>query len=131
MDIDLNDGFLTEYFKGPDLREVVETMTNNATMLTQSEIAKRTGVLASTIHGHTSVEPVLSGDPRWVGEVTIGGQGSAGTPMGAPGGHTGRAFHDYAASYEFGAGNHPGSTGRHTNRPAHVLDRVREELGGL
>jgi hypothetical protein len=125
----LRDEFMSEYFVGPDLHAVVETITNNGVMLTQAEIAKRTGLLAGTIHGHTEVGPVQEGEPRWIGEVTIGGQGSLGTPMGTPGINTGKAFHDYAASYEFGAGNHPGSTGRHVNRPAHVLDIVRQQLG--
>lgn len=131
MEYNLNDEFLTEYFVGPELREVVETVTNSAVMLTQAEIAKRTGLLASTIHGHTEVGPVLAGDDRWIGEITVGGQGSLGTPLGAGGVDSKSGLHDYAASYEFGAGNHPGSTGRHTNRPAHILDAVREQLGVL
>jgi hypothetical protein len=131
VDYDLNDGFLTEYFVGPELRGVVEEVTNSAVMLAQSEIAKRTGLLASTIHGSASVEPVLRGDSRWVGSVDVGGQGSAGSPLGVGGVDSPSGLHNYAASYEFGAGNHPGSTGRHTNRPAHILDRVREQLGAL
>lgn len=137
MEIDLRDEFMTEYFVGPDLRGVVEEVTNNGVMLAQSEVAKRTGMLAGAIHGHAEIGPVERGDPRWIGEITMGGQGAAGTV-------------DYAASYEFGAGNHEaaeaeapeagkafgkhaksGSTGGHHNRPAHLLDRVREELGGL
>lgn len=137
MEIDLREEFLAEYFVGPDLRGVVESVTNNGVMLTQSQVAKRTGALAASIRGHTEVGPVEFGEDRWIGEITMGGQGSAGTV-------------DYGASYEFGAGDHeeseeqpaprgkrlgrsarPGSTGRHHNRAAHVLDRVREELGGL
>lgn len=131
MEYRLNDDFLTEYFVGPELRGVVETITNSGVMLTQDEIAKRTGLLASTVHGSTSVEPVLQGDPRWIGSIDVGGQGSLGSPLGKGGVDSKSGLHGYAASYEFGAGNHPGSTGRHTNRPAHVLDRVRESLGLL
>jgi hypothetical protein len=127
----LRDEFMTEYLVGPDLAKVVEAVTNNGVMLTQAEIAKRTGLLAGTIHGHAEIGPVEKGDDRWIGEITVGGQGALGTPMGTPGANTDKAFHDYAASYEFGAGNHPGSTGRHTNQPAHVLDRVAEQLGTL
>lgn len=130
-EIDLDETFMSKYFKGPDLRAVVEIVTNNGVMLTQAEIAKRTGFLASTIHGSTTVEQVLKGEPRWVGEVTIGGQGSLGTPMGVPGVDTGKAFHDYAASYQFGAGNHPGSTGRRHVPPSHLLNSVLEQLGSL
>lgn len=125
--IDLNDGFLSEYFVGPELREVVETITNDGVMLTQSEIAKRTGRLAASTHGHTGVGPVLKGDPRWIGEITVGGQGSLGTVGADP--HSGQW--DYAASNIYGAGNHPGSTGRHHNAPSDVLDSVREQLGSL
>lgn len=131
MEYHLNDEFLTEYFVGPELRGVVETVTNNGVMLTQDEIAKRTGLLAATTHGTTSVEPVLKGDDRWVGEITVGGQGSLGSPLGVGGVDSKSGLHDYAASYEFGAGDHPNSTGRHHNPPAHILDRVREQLDAL
>lgn len=127
----LNDRFMAEYFVGPDLRAVVETVTNNGVILTQDEIAKRTGFLASTTHGTTSIEPVLKGEERWIGEITVGGQGSLGSPLGKGGADAKSGLHNYAASYMFGAGDHPGSTGRHYNQPAHVLDRVREQLGIL
>lgn len=131
MEYDLNDDFLTEYFVGPELRGVVETVTNTGVMLTQDEIAKRTGLLASTVHGSTSIEPVLKGDDRWIGSIETGGQGSLGSPLGPGGVDSKSGLHDYAASNEFGAGNHPNSTGRHHNAPAHVLDRVSEQLGTL
>lgn len=144
--VHLNDEFMAEYLVGPDIRSVVETITNTGVMLTQSEVAKRTGRLAASVHGTTDVGPVIEGDPRWIGEITMGGAGALGTVGADP--HSG--FWDYAASYEFGAGDHetseatppprgkklgkaatPGSTGRHHNAAAHVLDRVREELGAL
>lgn len=144
--VDFNDAFLSEYFVGPELRGILETVTNNGVMLTQSEIAKRTGRLAASTHGHTEVGPVIEGDPRWIGEITIGGQG----PLGTVGADSHSGGWDYAASYEFGAGNHaaseatppargkklgtaatPGSTGGHHNQAAHILDSVREQLGSL
>ena len=119
FEVKLRANFLNEYFVGSDLRDVVEVVTNNAAYLAKSQVTKRTGTLAASVHPSVGIDKVLVGADRWVGTVDMGSEFGA----------QGEAF--YAGSYEYGAGNHPNSTGRHHNRAAHVFDVVLDQLDGL
>jgi hypothetical protein len=72
-------------------------------------VAQRTGELARSTHVSTGVE----GD-RWVAVMQVGFDG-------AP----------YAASQEFGAGEHPGSTKQHFQPAAHDLNTVLDMMATL
>jgi len=111
MEIELNPGLIGEVLLGDEIRDACGAIANVAAGLAQAQVPKRTGALAGSIHGHTEIGGMKN--DRWIGVVSMGGD----------------AY--YAASVEYGAGNHPGSTGRHHNPPAHVFDRVLEELDGL
>jgi hypothetical protein len=112
MEINLNPEFLGEYLKGPEIEAVLtEIGEGKALPLAKAKIAKRSGALADSAEFHTEIGGIRN--DRHIGVLTVG-QGLA-----------------YGAAHEFGAGDHPGSTGRHHNPPAHELDAVLEELGGL
>ncbi|MCX8559774.1 hypothetical protein OS122_02525 [Mycolicibacterium mucogenicum] len=104
---------------GSELRRAVEERTHTALALYQAQVAKRTGALASSARASTSIEPVIKGQARWVGTLTVGGDGV-----------------DYAAAHEFGRGEHPGSVLADANDPdagiiqhgAHDLNVVLENL---
>lgn len=102
-----------------ELRRIIEERTHTALMLYQAQVAKRSGALARSARVHTAIEPVVKGQPRWVGTLTVGGDGV-----------------DYAAAHEFGRGDRPGSVDGDPNDPdagiiqhgAHDLNVVLESL---
>lgn len=105
-----------------EVRRVVEERVHTALALYQAQVAKRTGALASSARATTAIEPVLKGQPRWVGTLTVGGDGV-----------------DYAAAHEFGVGEHSGSVDADPNDPdagtiqhgAHDLNVVLENLSAF
>lgn len=124
---------LAEILTSARMRAIVFEVAETAHALYVAQVAKRTGLLASSAHASTELSKVLKGQDRWVGVLTVGGTGAGGTV-------------DYAASHEFGTkadveGPVPESadgvhnlddvlrTGGH--HAAHDLNRVLEELGGL
>jgi hypothetical protein len=119
VELNLNDQFMGEVMLSTDMRNIVEAEAHNAQFLYQSEVAKRTGLLAASAHAHTEIGGQgRRVNDRHIGVLTVGGQGSDGTVV-------------YAASHDFGAGDHPGSTGRHHNAAADDLQNVLEQLGKL
>lgn len=82
---------ITEILVGAPLRRVVEERANMAMLLYQAKVAKRSGALAGSAYAHTEIAPVLKGEPRWVGVMSVG-----------------RGL-DYGLPHEFGRGDHPGS----------------------
>lgn len=140
MDVSIpepNDALAAVLVSG-QMRDIIEERINTAGMLYQAEVAKRTGNLAASAHPSTEITAVVKGQPRWVGELVVGGTGSAGTV-------------DYAASHEFGTnaevegpsatagtdaqGNQIANldeavvTGGH--HAAHDLQQVLEQLGHI
>lgn len=122
---------VTAALKGERMRAIVFEITEIAHALYVDQVAKRTGRLAASAHASTEIGGV--DHDRWVGVLTVGGTGSAGTV-------------DYALPHEFGTkavveGPVPESTGGQHNldervitgghHAAHDLNRVLEELGGL
>ncbi|OIN80871.1 hypothetical protein [Mycobacterium malmoense] len=116
MEIELNNTFLGEFLLSNDCREMVGSIANNAEMLYQAQVAKRTGRTAASAHAHTEIGGVEN--DRWIGVMSVGEHGARGAP-------------GDVAAHEYGAGDHPGSTGRHHNRAADDMNRVLEELEGL
>lgn len=76
-------------FASEQLRSIVFEIAELAQALYVERVAKRTGRLAASARASTDLAHVIKGAPRWVGELTVGGTGAAGTV-------------DYAASHEFG-----------------------------
>lgn len=106
----------------PEVRRIVEERVHTALALYQAQVAKRSGALARSARVHTAIEPVLKGQPRWVGTLTVGGQGV-----------------DYGATHEFGRGEHPHSIDANVNdadagiiqHAAHDLNVVLENLAAF
>lgn len=106
----------------PEVRRIVEERVHTALALYQAQVAKRTGALARSARVSTAIEPVLKGQPRWVGTLTVGG-----------------STVDYAAAHEFGRGDRPGSVDADANDPdagiiqhaAHDLNVVLENLSAF
>lgn len=104
------------------MRSIVFEIAEQAHALYVAQVAKRTGLLASSAHASTEIGGV--DHDRWVGVLTVGGTGAAGTV-------------DYALPHEFGRGEHPGSIKdldsdqEIVQHAADDLNRVLEELGGL
>lgn len=118
---------VTDALRGDRMRSIVFEVTELAHVLYVEQVAKRTGRLAASAHVSTEIGGV--DQDRWVGVLTVGGDGV-----------------DYAASHEFGTkadvegpvqesggGAHNLDdvvrTGGH--HAAHDLNRVLEELSGL
>lgn len=76
-------------FASERLRSIVFEVAELAQALYVERVAKRTGRLAASARASTEFAHVVKGEPRWVGELTVGGIGAAGSV-------------DYAASHEFG-----------------------------
>lgn len=129
---------LAEILVSGRMREIVEERINTAALLYQAEVAKRTGNLAAAAHPTTEISSVVKGQPRWVGDLVVGGE----SPRGEV---------EYAAAHEFGrkaevegpveatAGKDAHGaivnlddsvvTGGH--HAAHDLQRVLEQLGSI
>ncbi|WP_458317111.1 hypothetical protein [Mycolicibacterium brisbanense] len=111
-----------EVLVSPQLRRVVEERVHTALALYQAQVAKRTAALARSARASTAIEPVLKGQPRWVGTLTAGGEGV-----------------DYGATHEFGRGEHAGSIDADPSDPdagtiqhgAHDLNVVLENLSAF
>lgn len=111
--------------KSERMRAIVFEVAELAHALYVAQVAKRSGLLASSAHASTEIggQGRRTND-RWIGVLTVGGTGAQGTV-------------EYAAAHEYGRGEHPGSIhdlDREQNivqHPAHDLNRVLEELGGL
>src|SRR4051812_37313927 len=108
-----------EALVGNGMRRAVEERINMALLLYQAQVAKRTGALAASAHATTELGPVLKGQDRWVGVLTVGGRGV-----------------DYALPHEFGRGEHPGSIHnldgeQSVQRAADDLNVVLEQLGSF
>lgn len=107
MEVDLypepNPG-ISAALTGTQMRQAVEGRAQTAAALYQAIVAKRTGRLAASAHASTEIGGVRS--DRWIGVLTVGGQGSRGSV-------------DYAATHEFGRGAEEG---------AEDLNRILEEL---
>lgn len=105
-----------------EVRRIVEERIHTALALYQAQVAKRTGALARSARVSTAIEPVLKGQPRWVGTLTVGGSNV-----------------DYAAAHEFGRGDHASSVDADANdpdagiiqHPAHDLNVVLENLSAF
>lgn len=110
---------LAEILVSEQMRAIVSEKANLARDLYQAIVAKRTGALAASARAHTEIEPVIKGQPRVVGYLTVGGG------------------LDYALAHEFGRGEHEGSihdldSGHDiVQKASDDLNRVLEELGGL
>jgi hypothetical protein len=78
-----------DVFASDRLRSIVFEVAELAQALYVDRVAKRTGRLAATARASTEFAHVIKGAPRWVGELTVGGTGRAGSV-------------DYAAPHEFG-----------------------------
>lgn len=108
---------LAEILVSQQMRDIVSDKANLARDLYQAIVAKRTGALAASARAHTEIEPVIKGQPRWVGYLTVGT--------------------DHALPHEFGRGIHENSihdlNSEHdiVQKPADDLNRVLEELGGF
>jgi hypothetical protein len=115
------------------MRAIVFEKAEIAHALYVEQVAKRTGRLAASAHASTEFTDVFKGEPRWVGVLTVGGIGGAGSV-------------DYALPHEFGTkAEVEGPVQESTNgvhnlddtlvsgghHAAHDLNRVLEELGGL
>lgn len=98
--------FITSWLISPDARAMVVESCELYEALYREVSAKRTGRLAASTHVSTGVE-----GGRWAGHLTVN----------AP----------YAASVEFGAGDHPGSTHRHHQAAAHDLNTILDMMGTL
>lgn len=72
-----------------EIRSSLQEVAETGLALWREEVAKRTGRLAASGRVSTEIGPVFKGQDRWIGVVTIGGQGSAGTVF-------------YALAHEFG-----------------------------
>lgn len=116
---------LAAILRSSRMRSIVFEAAELAHALYVAQVAKRSGLLASSAHASTE----LGGqgrrhNDRWVGVLTVGGTGAGGTV-------------DYALPHEFGRGDHPGSIhdldAQHeiVQHAADDLNRVLEELGGL
>jgi hypothetical protein len=118
---------LTAVLRGERMRSIVFEIGEIAHVLYVDQVAKRTGMLAASAHVSTEIGGV--DQDRWIGVLTVGGNGV-----------------DYAATHEFGRqadveGPQPESTdGVHNlddrvrtggHHAAHDLNRVLEELSGL
>lgn len=90
-----------EALVGEGMRRACEERAQMALLLYQAQVAKRTGALAASAHATVELGPVLKGQPRWQGVLTVGGRGI-----------------EYALAHEFGRGDHPGSI--------HDLDREKD-----
>jgi hypothetical protein len=109
---------ITAAMMSPRMQQIVTEIAVKAQTLYVAQVAKRTGALSESAHALPEIGGVHH--DRWIGVLTVGGATAA-----------------YAASHEFGVGNHAGS--RHnldavadnTQPGAHDLNRVLEELGGL
>jgi hypothetical protein len=108
----------------PRMRAIVFEVAELAQALYVAQVAKRSGMLAASAHASTEIggQGRRTHD-RWIGQLTVGGTGSLGTV-------------DYGAAHEFGRGEHAGSIHdldgeQIVQHPAHDLNRVLEELGGL
>lgn len=108
------------------MRSIVFELAETAHALYVAQVAKRSGLLASSAHASTEIGGLgKRPNDRWIGVLSVGGTGSRGTV-------------DYAPAHEFGRGDHPGSIkqldgpfGDAAQAAAHDLNRVLEELGGL
>lgn len=106
------DGFpgLEQWLVGIECRRMVESKANEALMLYQAIVTKRTGRLALSAHASTEVAPVKAGSPRWVGVVA-----------------SGRGL-DYGLAHEFGAEN---ARSRAQMDAAEDFNQVLSMLGAL
>lgn len=110
---------VTAILQSDGMRRIVLDRANVARDLYQSIVAKRSGALADSAHVHTEIAEVYKGEPRWVGVLTVGGDGV-----------------DYGAAHEFGYGDKPNSIqdlDRQQNvvvSGSHDLNRVLDLLGG-
>lgn len=100
---------LAQWLVGPECRAMVFEAAELYEALYREVVAKRTGQLAHSTHVSTEIE----GD-RWASSMTIGFDGAA-----------------YAASEEFGAGTHPGSTHKHFQAAARDLNTVLDMMAAL
>lgn len=107
VDIPVPNQALSALMLSERMRGIVAEVANNAQFLYQSEVAKRTGLLAASAHSGTEVGGKRH--DRWIGELQVGGLGPLGTV-------------EYAASHEFGTSS---------QKAAHDLNRVLEQLGQL
>jgi hypothetical protein len=107
---------VTAALRSAEIRSIVFEIGEVAHALYVDQVAKRTGRLAASAHVSTEIGGV--DHDRWVGVLTVGGDGV-----------------DYAATHEFGRQSDVHNlddtvrTGGH--HAAHDLNRVLEELGGL
>jgi hypothetical protein len=98
--------FITQWLVSAECRALMFERGEIAEALYREAVSKRTGRLAASTHVATEVE----GD-RWVSMLT--------------------AYAPYAASQEYGAGDHPGSTHRHHQEASHTLNEVLDLMGTL
>jgi hypothetical protein len=109
VDVPNPNPFIAEWLVSARCRSIMFESGELYEALYREVVAKRTGQLARSTHVSTGIE----GD-RWVAFMTAGFDG-------AP----------YVASEEFGAGEHPGSTGRHFQPAAHDLNTILDMMGSL
>lgn len=102
------------------MRSITFEIAELAQALYVARVAKRTGRLAASAHASTEFTQVKRGEARWVGVLTVGGTGSAGTV-------------DYAASHEFGTHEGAPTDSHRFGTPETVgaedLNHVLGELG--
>ncbi|WP_280471005.1 hypothetical protein [Nocardia cyriacigeorgica] len=98
--------------KSPEMRSLMQEVTEAAQALYRAEVAKRSGALSHSAR----VETFVGGrdNDRWCGRLTVGGL----SPIGDV---------DYGASHEFGRDGGD----EHVIAGAHDLNRVLNLLGQL
>lgn len=107
---------LRRVLRGEPMRAIITERVNTMQMAYQAVVAKRTGLLASSARTEVQVATIGSQGPEWIGDLTIGGQGSRGTA-------------DYALSHEFGHNDDEGGGGYIPG--AHDLNTVLAEIHDL
>lgn len=101
---------LAEVLLGETMRRIMEERAGMAALLTQAQVAKRTGTLARSAHSSVEVGGVRN--DRWVGVMVLGDASRTGSQGGA----------FYAASHEFGT---------HVQSGSHDLNVVLEQLESM
>lgn len=106
------------------LRSILQTEADRVRNLYVAKVHKKTGRLAASASSHVETRPVLKGQDRLVGVVTVGGELPAGIWNSPKNPNPGKAFY-YGALHEFGTHGESG----HVHPAAKDLQTVVRELG--